>query len=218
MLITALIQGKKEAFVNLYLDDQFAAGITKNTLIEFALYKGKFIDETTWTEILEKDSITRLYLKAYAYLLIRPRSQGEIETFLQAKTSKTIEDTASRAHIVSKVIEKLIEQKLIDDHAFASWWVENRNAFRSRSSTELKRELQLKRVPSAIIDTVIKQEVTIDNQVEMIRATAKKRLRVDDLNFLKQDRKSFTKITQYFMRRGFSYNLIKQALFESQNL
>ena len=216
MIITAIIQGKKENFVNLYLDDEFAAGITKNTLTEFLLFKDKFIDAETWASILDFDLVTRLYLRAVAYILIRPRSQAEIETYLVAKAQRSIALEENLRPVVNKVVSKLLDQKLINDEDFAKWWIDNRKAFRSRSTAELRRELQQKQIPSQIIDSILKQEITGDDQVELIRANARKKLRTDDLKFLKQDKKAYTKVTQYFMRRGFGYNLIKQALLEDE--
>ncbi len=216
MIITALIQGKKENFVNVYLDDEFAASITKNTLAEFSLFKDKFLDNDTWSQIIDHDLIIRLFLRAIGYLETRPRSQGEIEIYLEKKAERLIADPIQRSKTISKAVNKLLEQNLLNDNNFASWWVENRINFRARSSAELSRELQQKFISREIINDVLSKNLNDTDQTTVIRENAKKKLHVENLDFLKQDKKTYTKIVQYFLRRGFAYNLVKQALLEEE--
>ena len=93
---------------------------------------------------------------------------------------------------------------MLDDASFARSWVANRRLLRPTSKRKLQQELRAKRVPSAIIEEVLGEDETDENDV-LKALIAKKRAMTkyknDDL-----------KLMQYLARQGFGYSDIKNAL------
>ena len=87
---------------------------------------------------------------AYRFLSYRPRSEAEMKERLHRRG---FEDSK-----IEIIINKLKEQNLLDDTAFAQFWKENRDTFRPRSKRLTGLELKKKGVADEII-----KEVTDDS-------------------------------------------------------
>ncbi len=82
-----------------------------------------------------------------ALLARRPRSRAELANYLgQKKTPPRIRD---------RVLARLAELELLDDLAFARWWVENRREHRPRARRALAYELAQKGVPASVVAQVL---------------------------------------------------------------
>ena len=126
---------------------------------------------------------------------------GRAKTGLPTKPGAAISDEDIEA-----VINKLIDMRIIDDENFARYFVSNRNQIKGTSEKKLKMELKNKGVSDAIIREVLSEdefgEKIRDDKVEIMKMIEKKRRRgYDDV-----------KLTQYLLRQGFSYDLIRESL------
>ena len=126
---------------------------------------------------------------------------GRAKTGLPTKPGAAISDEDIEA-----VIDKLIDMRIIDDENFARYFVSNRNQIKGTSEKELMMELKNKGVSDAIIREVLSEdefgEKIRDDKVEIMKMIEKKRRRgYDDV-----------KLTQYLLRQGFSYDLIRESL------
>ena len=126
---------------------------------------------------------------------------GRAKTGLPSKPGAAISDED-----IDAVISKLIEMKIVDDFAFAEYFVSNRNQIKGASEKKLKLELKNKGICEAIIRDVMSEdefgEKIRDDKVEIQKMIEKKRRRgYDD-----------AKLTQYLARQGFSYDLIRESL------
>jgi regulatory protein len=103
------------------------------------------------------------------------------------------------------VINKLKEQNLLDDTAFAQFWKENRETFRPRSQRLTRLELKKKGVAAAIIEEVTKES---DDTQSAYQAAQKKVQHLPN-----QDYEVFRRrLGDYLQRRGFGYSVINQTV------
>ena len=103
------------------------------------------------------------------------------------------------------VINKLKEQNLLDDTAFAQFWKENREMFRPRSQRLTRLELRKKGVADEIIKEVTAES---DDMQSAYQAALSKAQRLP-----KQEYEVFRRrLGDYLKRRGFGYAVISQTV------
>jgi regulatory protein len=117
--------------------------------------------------------------------------------YLQSKAvSPTIEE---------EVIERLTRAKLLDDLAFARYWVENRESFKPRGLRMLRYELYQK----GLSEETIAQALTDLDEEESAYQVALQRGRrlayLDQVSFRK-------KLGAYLLRRGFPHEVVNLAV------
>src|SRR4051812_44632916 len=119
---------------NVFVDGRYAFSLT----IELAagLRVGSAVTASTASGLLNEDQRARVYDAALRFLGARPRSEREIRTRL-AKHQFAPE-------MVDGAIERLRRIGLVDDAAFAEYWVEQRQTHRPRGGRLLKQELRAK--------------------------------------------------------------------------
>lgn len=179
----------------------------------------------------------KFYNKALRFLSYRPRSEKEVrdrliwfakrnkkiataETQNKTETQKfgasenfSVSVIAREISIINKVIQKLKEQKLINDEEFAKWWIEQRTQFKPRSLKLIKIELKQKGVADEIIEYQISNsKYQIMNDLERAKRLIEKRIE-RFRNLSKQE--IYQKLGSYLARRGFDWETIKQSIDES---
>lgn len=197
--ITALIFQKRNAQrVSVHLDGRFAFGLTA---IEAArLRLGQFLSAQEVDTLQERDAEERAYERALHLLSYRPRSVAEL---LQRLGRADFPATA-----VEAALARLERVGLVDDRAFARYWVENREAFRPRGRGVLRWELRQKGVADQIIDEVL---ASLDEAAAASRLAWKRgpRLRhLDEVTFRRR-------LSAYLARRGFPYSIIADVVQEA---
>lgn len=113
---------------------------------------------------------------------------------------------------IEKTIQKLKENKLLDDRRFTGAWIRQRNQFSPRGIFLLKRELQQKGVSEEDIENGLceleKQEEPI-HETELAIEAGRRKLKVyHNLNGEVFRRR----LAGFLARRGFGYSVIKIAL------
>jgi regulatory protein len=194
--ITALVaQKRNKERVNVYLDGEFAFGLA---LIEaLKLHKGQQLSDDDIARLKALDEIEVAHDRALNFLSYRPRSSEEVRRNLHQKefAEQTIET----------VIERLTGAGLLDDAAFARYWVDNRERFEPRSRRALRYELRQKGVPDAAIQAALED---LDEEDAAYRA-ASARLR----RYARADEETFRKgLGNFLARRGFGYGIVRDVL------
>jgi regulatory protein len=194
--ITALVaQKRNKERVNVYLDGEFAFGLA---LIEaLKLHKGQQLSDDDIARLKALDEIEVAHDRALNFLSYRPRSSEEVRRNLHQKefAEQTIET----------VIERLTGAGLLDDAAFARYWVDNRERFEPRSRRALRYELRQKGVPDAAIQAALDD---LDEEDAAYRA-ASARLR----RYARADEETFRKgLGNFLARRGFGYGIVRDVL------
>lgn len=128
------------------------------------------------------------------FLSFRARSEKEVLDNLKKKEAPI--------EIIEKIIQKLKELKFLDDKEFAKAWIEQRSAFKPRSSKVLKIELRQK----GISEDIIEEFIEVKNDL----ALAKKLFEKNKRKFKGED--WFNKAAGFLQRKGFDWDIIKEVL------
>jgi regulatory protein len=194
--ITALREQKRNKDrVNVYLDGEYAFSLGAQLAAE--LQEGSFLSAAELHELQRRDSFANAYKKALDYLAYRPRSRNELSDYLRGKRVPE--------RIIEEVLGGLAREELVDDLAFAQYWVENRERFRPRSRALLSYELRRK----GLDEEVISEALTAVDEEESARRVAHQRAS----RYIRLDEKSFRqKMGQFLRRRGFTYRLIREVV------
>jgi len=194
--ITALkFQKKNKERVNVYLDGRYAFSLAA---IEAApLRRGQWLSDREIEDLLGRDAFQRAYDRALRFLSYRPRSEAEVRRYLQSKKVPPAIET--------EVVERLTSVGLLDDQAFARYWVENRENFNPRGRGALQYELRQKGLSEEALALALED---IDEEDSAYRALISRAHRMSPL-----DRQAFRqKWGSFLRRRGFSYEAIHAAL------
>lgn len=194
--ITALKQQKRnQERVNVYLDGEFAFGLPLEAAV--ALRVGQTLTDGEIAALQDRNEFVRLRIQAERYLSYRPRSTAELRRHLLRKGNEEA--------LVERVIAYLGERSLLDDFAFARYWVEQRATFKPRSQMALRQELYARGVEAAAIDTALED---VDEAAAAHDAARKQAWKWQGLPY----DEFRVKLGAYLQRRGFSYDMIRSAI------
>jgi regulatory protein len=194
-VITALqVQKKNKDRVNVYLDGRFAFGLAA---IEAArLRRGQPLSDDEIAALQDRDETHKAHEAALGYLDYRPRSVDEIRRHLKKNFEPDVRD---------EVVERLANVGLLDDRAFARYWLENRADLRPRGERALRQELRLKGVHDDVIAEALAEGHSEDEAA--YRAAAAQARKVHAAVPVEFRRK----VEAYLVRRGFSYDTARDA-------
>jgi regulatory protein len=196
--ITSLQFQKRTADrVNVYLDGKYAFALPA---LEAARLKvGQQLTDADVARLQQLDLAAKAYDRAVQYLSVRPRSTAEVRRRLhEAK----IDDDAIEA-----AIARLAEQGYLNDAEFARYWVENRQQFSPRGEQALRQELRRAGVDNESIEESL---AGLDTGEAAYTAARPKANRMQAL--AQEDPAAFKqKIGSFLLRRGFSYEVTREA-------
>lgn len=145
-----------------------------------------------------KIQVLKAYTRALKYLSYRPRSEKEIRERLERKQFDPM--------IIDQVIEKLKDDKFLNDEDFARWWAEQRQDFKGKSKYVIKQELAAKGIERTTIDK------TLTDAKEDLE-TAKDLLARKSRLFSQYTGDEYTKkVVGFLQRKGFSWDIIQKVL------
>lgn len=190
------IQERNSERVNVFLDGEFAFGLSKIIAVE--LRRDQDLTQVEIENLQRRDGQEETRRKVTRLIGRRPRSIEEIRRYLRKRN--TPEETAET------VIEGLVSRGMLDDLKFAEAWIENRNTFRPRSAYALRSEL-LKR-------GVKRSTITLALEGFDERSAAEKAARIAARKYQSSDRRK--RIVAYLARRGFPYSMVNAVVAELQ--
>lgn len=201
-------QQKNKDRYNIFTDEgkgeKYAFSVDEAVLIKFQLKKGMELDELFLTEIHYEDDVRKAYNRALHYLSRRMRSEGEVRTYLLEKEID--------APIIQEVILKLYHYQFLNDEQYAIAYVRTQMNTTDKGSIVIKRELKERGVNDGLIEKAL-QEYSYEAQLE----TAQK-LCVKMVNKNKKDSNLVLKqkIEQMLVRKGYSFEIISDALAKTE--
>jgi regulatory protein len=194
--ITAIkAQVKTAGRYSIFVDGKYAFSLSDVALLEQQVRIGQEVTKDRLGELKQLSTDDKLYGLVLRYLSVRPRSEWEVQTYLNRKQ-------ASPA-LVDSMLNKLSKEGYLNDHSFAQAWVSSRRLLRPTSKRKLQQELRSKRVSDEVIGQVLADDVTDERQL-LRELTAKRRARYTDE----------VKLMQYLVRQGFSYEDVKAVVRE----
>jgi regulatory protein len=185
---------RRKGRVRVYLDGQYAFELTE---IQAArLHLGQELDEAAVARLREVDTVEQAYERALKLISSRPHSEAELKRKLRERKIDL--------PVIEAALERLRRAGLVNDQAFAAYWVENRGTFRPRSKRVLKAELKRKGV---VDDGVLGEALSAANDAEAAYNLASRRARVPRMRALPY--KDFRRrLGEFLARRGFDYDLV----------
>jgi regulatory protein len=198
MKITGLRAGKgREKRVNVFLDGRPALDLLLEVALKEDLRVGQELSENRLEALAGLDRYQRCLNAAIRYVGYRPRSESEVKQRLLKR--------GFGSDVAEKAIARLKEMGLVDDTAFARFWIDNRESFSPRSQRLTGLELRRKGLARDIIESVIGE---IDESDSAYRAALVKarRLPLDDFQLFRH------RLGAYLRRRGFGYDIINETV------
>ena len=189
--ITALRYQKRNRHrVNVYLDGQYAFAVQDT--IAGTLRVGQELSADEVTGLQGRDVAEAAYERVLNFLSYRPRSKSEVWSYLKRR--------AVPEELIPALIERLQTAGLLDDEAFARYWVENRESFRPRGARSLRFELRRKGV-----DESVANEAAVMDAMRAGGITARRMTTVDYATFRRR-------LDGFLQRRGFGYSVSKEVV------
>ena len=196
--ITALVaQKKNKDRVNVYLDGKFAFALAAIEAVK--LRRGQVLSGEDIARLHALDDAEKAYDRALHFLSFRPRSEAEVR--------RNLDEAGFAPETAAAAIGRLKRAGLLDDLAFAQYWLENRGQFSPRSSRALHAELRRKGIDASTIDGAL-QATAHDDDEAAYRAALPRARRLAQL-----DARAFAqKLGAYLARRGFGYEVASEEV------
>jgi regulatory protein len=182
--------------VNVHLDGAYAFSLAAEVAV--GMHEGQALDMASIRDLLTRDLNERAYQQAVRFLAARPRSVAEIR--------RRLTEHGHSPEAIAAAIERLHRYGYADDHAFAEYWVGQRQMFHPRGPRALRAELRQKGVDAET--TAAALEPTADDQEAAAYRAGLKRAQRAPL-----DQRAFTQtMSAYLVRRGFDYGVVRAAV------
>lgn len=196
-VITAITAQKRNTQrLNISLDGEYAFSLDRLTAAWLKV--GRKLSPEEIVSLQEKDEQEVAFNRALRYLSYRARSEAEMRKYLS--------DKGFSENVSQTVIDRLKDERLINDPRFAQDWIDNRVSFRPRSQTQLRFELRNKGLSEDLIEDAL-QEADLDD-IELACVAGKKLVgryaRLDWPDFRQ-------KLGAALARRGFSYETVRSV-------
>lgn len=197
--ITSLsVQKSNSSRVNVFIDGEFAFGLALD--IAAWLKTGQVLSDEEIEGLKQRDSVAQAKERAIRLLARRPYSSAEIERNLRKKGFSD--------EVIAAVKEYLAEAELLDDTAFAAYWIEQRESFRPRSRMALRQELQQKGIDRETISEAVSEVDELGSARRLAAKQARRWSQLDENDFR-------VKLSGYLQRQGFSYDIVREVVNET---
>lgn len=187
--------GRRRGLVTVYLDDEPALELDLD--LAASLRIGQDLSEDSIEALRDDGQYQRALGRALQFLGYRARSQAEVE----AKLAEW--EVAQRT--AGRVLTRLRQLRLLDDAAFAAWWVESRGRQAPRGRIALGQELRRK----GLDETLIRESLAeIDEDAQALQLALARAPRLAALPRADFERR----LGGLLARRGFGGDAARRAL------
>lgn len=195
-VITAIVaQERNKERVNLFVDGEFYAGVSLETVLKLRLKAGEETDAKKLSEIIAETERTEAIQKAGDYALKTLKTKRQVKDYLLKKGYS--ED------VVWYCVDKLKEYGYIDDKNYSQRFIESTSKTQGKRLIEYK--LMIKGVKKEDIEAAYENAETDDNENA-------KRLAEKYLKNKEKTRENILKAYKYLLGRGFSYEQAEYAV------
>ncbi len=200
--VTAIrAQVRQSQRVSIDIDGEFAIGVSLDTLAHEGIFVGQHLDQQHIDRLVASDNYDRAKQSALRLLEIRPRSLRELTDRLRQK--------AYDSTTISAVCARLSEAGLIDDHAFATYLVEQRMRTASRGSGAIQRDLYKHGITKDAISTLSQQHdigaSDADHALLYARKLANRLRGLDKVTYTRR-------LSGVLLRRGYPMSAVRAAV------
>ncbi len=200
-VITKITQQKKDdERYNIFLDKKYAFSVHETVLVKFGLTKGMTLEDWSIDEMVYEDEIRKAFNRALHYLGFRMRSEHEVKQKLL--------DSGYGEAVVLEAIVKLRNLGFLNDETFSEALLQTQKRTAKRGPRAIQQELQRKGIRKELQERVL-DSYSEEEQVEVARGLAEKEASRRRSQSPKQTEQ---RIQNLLLRKGYSYDIIKQAL------
>jgi len=188
-------QVKRQDRYSIFVDGKYSFSLSENELMKSGIRIEKEFSNTELEKLKDTAVLDKAYMRCLDLLARRARSEWEIRDYLRRKSYEP--------EIIEQIVERLARAKYIDDFAFGKSWVANRRLLKSTSKRKLTQELKQKRLEDSVINRVLNEDETDEQQV------------LKELIMKKRNQSRYQdeqKLIAYLLRQGFSYGDIKDVM------
>ncbi|OGH11707.1 MAG: hypothetical protein A3B38_03400 [Candidatus Levybacteria bacterium RIFCSPLOWO2_01_FULL_36_13] len=147
------------------------------------------------------DNFTKLLNKTYRFLSYRQRSIKEVDDYLAKKKASSLDS--------KRIINKLKEQKFLDDFEFAKWWIEQRSKIKPKAHRIIKFELKQKGIDKELIEDLFEDGEDLKSDLEKALDLAGRKI----ARYKNLDRqKIYEKMGRFLASKGFDWDTIKKVV------
>lgn len=198
-------QQKRRDRVNLYVDGEFAAGISKETLLRAALRVGDELTPDRLSTLQSDESLYQTRAAAMRLLSRRPRSERELRDRLREKEFADAD--------IARVLSDLRAAGLVNDAEFARTFIRNSLALRPLGEIQIRQKLLVFGIDRATVDAAVRDELDAVDVDEIATALARKYLsRGPGRGSPDEMRKRRRLAGAMLARRGYSWAVITRVL------
>ncbi|HEU4967118.1 MAG TPA: RecX family transcriptional regulator [Candidatus Saccharimonadales bacterium] len=191
-------QVKQRGRYSVFVDAAYSFSLSEATLLASRLAPGVELTAEQLAGWKRQSADDKLYGRALRYVAMRPRSVGEMRTYLQQKG-------ASPA-LADQILNKLSKIDLLNDTVYAQAFVATRRLLRPTSRLKLQQQLRAKHLSDEVIGQALGSEHA--DEQEALRTLAAKKWQIT------RYRQEPQKLMRYLAGQGFGYDDIKNALDE----
>ncbi len=193
-------QKKREGYYSIFINGEYSFSLSELDVSIAGLRISEELDTARLVELQKLSQQSKIYSRAIYYLRYGPRTVWQMQEYLSKKAYFEPDD-------VLPVLERLQKDGLLNDAAYIEAYVNSRQLSRPRSKRQLQAELIKKGVSSASVNSYLR-DIDDESQKEAAKAVMQKKLQIP--RFRDKD-----KLTQYMLRQGFPYGLVKEVIAEA---
>ena len=199
MVITKIEkQKKKDGRFSVFLDGEFAFGIDGVDLLYYKLEEGGDISPSLYDEMIERIFFVKARDKAIKYLGLSLRTERDVRQRLER------EDYPEG--IIDDVIALLMRYGYIDDEKFTKAFILSRTK-QNIGRNRIFQELMQKGIKRDIIFECFEDGLEKTDEIKRALEAIRKKMK----GFLPEDQREKRRLTDYLARRGFAFEVIKEA-------
>ena len=189
------VQTKNKKRCNLFIDDEFFAGVSVETVVKNRLKVGKIVDAKELLELIEENDRTEALCKAADYISKALKTKRQVKDYLIRK--------GYSEEVAWYCVDKLKDYNYIDDKEYSKRYIESVSKNQGKRLIEYK--LMMKGVKKEDVEGAY-TETEIDSK-ENAKNVAFKYLKNKSI-----DKETLAKAYRYLIGRGFNYDEASYAL------
>jgi regulatory protein len=199
MLLSKITVSRSGNQAQLFIDGREAFKVDKETVRRLSLTSGQELTPSSLQYIRNEDIYSQALRQAARLIKMRPRSAKELGLRLNRRFPK---------NIVSRLIQELKTQNIVNDHQIASMllWLRQEQGY--KSLREIEQELHLKGFERSLVRELIQKTDRSREQETALRLARRKARLIKTKS--RQD--FFQKVGRYLQGKGFAYETIRRVL------
>ncbi len=203
-IVTAIqFQKNRPSRCSVFIDGKFSAGLDAAKLVSMGIKKGQELTREQTRALAAESEYQRAKDKALLLLSRREHSQVELVRKLRKRQGEF------SAVTITKVIQELSQQGLVDDLKFAKTYVRYRLGNKSIGLFKLRNELKIRGVKDAVILEALEPYQDEEAQEEKAVEAASKKL---NKLMAKPGPKVRQKLFAFLVQQGFDYEVAQKVV------